>query len=70
MFIPPTPPDHPDEHLRVQQSRKEEAEREDQGGQNWRRRKSLSTGDIIIFLVIGVALLAGVWFFTSWLLLS
>jgi hypothetical protein len=32
------------------------------------RLKGLSTGDKIIFLVLGLAALAGGWFFLSWLL--
>lgn len=59
-MFPPTPPPHPDEHLMHERNRTEAAERENRSGQAGKRQRSLSKGDIIIFLVLAVGLLSGV----------
>jgi hypothetical protein len=55
-MFPQTPPPHPDEHLMHEENRREALERDDKSGQTWQRQKSLSKGDKVIFLVLGVAL--------------
>ena len=65
MFMPPQ---HPDEHLMHERNRREAAQRDIESGRAGTRLKSLSTGDVIIFLVLGVAVLFGLWFLLSWLL--
>jgi hypothetical protein len=65
-MIPPIPPRHPEEHLMHERTRRETAEREGRSGRHKLRLRGLSTGDIIIFLVLGIAVLAGLWLFLSW----
>jgi hypothetical protein len=60
----------PDEHLMQERHRREAAQRDARSGRPGKVWRGLSTGDKIIFLVLGVAALAGVWFFLSWLLTS
>ena len=66
----PTPvrPPHPDLHLRHEKSRNEAAERDARSGRRATGAGSLSNGDKIIFLVLGIASLAGLWFLFAWLL--
>ena len=70
MFTPPTPPPNSDEHLMHERARRQAAERDARSGQSWKHHRVLSTGDKIIFLVLTVVVLAGVWFLLSWLLAS
>ena len=65
MFIPPQ---HPDEHLMHDRNRQQEAQRNARSGHFRNRRQGLTTGDKIIFLVLGIAVLAGAWFLFWWLL--
>ena len=68
MMIPPNiPPPHPDAHLRHEKNRNEAAERDARSGRRATRAGTLSTGDKIIFLVLGIASLAGLWFLFAWL---
>lgn len=62
-----TPPPHPDLHLRHEKNRNEAAERNASSGHGDGRAGALSTGDKIIFLVLGIASLAGLWFLFAWL---
>ena len=68
MMIPPNiPPPHPDAHLRHEKNRNEAAERDARSGRRATREGTLSTGDKIIFLVLGIASLVGLWFLFVWL---
>lgn len=66
MFTPPIPP-HPNVHLRHEKNRTEAAERDARSGHRATRQGTFSTGDKIIFLVLGIAILAGMWLLFSWL---
>ena len=68
MFIPPTPPQHPDEHLMRERSRRETAERAARSGRPGKVWRGLSAGDRVIFLVLFLAFVVVMWFFFSWLL--
>jgi hypothetical protein len=58
-MTPPIPPHHPEQHLMHERTRRETAEREGRSGRHKLRLRGLSTGDIIIFLVLGIAVLPG-----------
>ena len=53
MFTPP-PPVNPDEHLMQERSRQNALDANSRRGQSWRGLKSLSGGDVLVFLGIGV----------------
>ena len=63
MTILPIPPPNPDEHLMHGKNRQREAS----SGRPGMHVKGLSTGDVIIFAVLAVAVLGGLWFLVSWL---
>lgn len=65
MVIHSVPPPHPDEHLRHERNRQEEAERDARSGRRGKWNGTLSTGDKIIFLVLGVIALGVTWFLFS-----
>jgi hypothetical protein len=67
MFTPPIPPPNPDEHLMHERNRQQAAQREARSGRTGMHLRGLSTGDMIIFAVLAVAVLAGLWFLISWL---
>ncbi len=67
MTIPPIPPPNPDEHLMHERNRQQAAQRGARSGRPRMHLKGLSTGDMIIFAVLAVAVLAGLWFLISWL---
>ena len=67
MMHPHIPPPHPDAHLRDDKNRNEAAERDARSGRRATRVGVLSTGDKIIFLVLGIASLVGLWFLFAWL---
>ena len=68
MMTPTNPPPHPDLHLRHENNRSAAADRDAGSGRRATRGGTLSGGDKIIFLVLGIASLAGLWFLVSWLL--
>lgn len=58
MFIPPTP-HNPDEHLMHERARQAEQDSNNNRGQGWRGRRTLTTGDVLVFSgVVIVAILA------------
>ena len=63
MFIPPTP-NNPDEHLMHERSRQAEQDSINNQGQSGRGRRTLTTGDVLVFSGISiVAILALLLFF-------
>ena len=50
MFIPP--PVNPDEHLMQERARQNALDANNNRGQRWRGLKTLSTGDVLVFLGI------------------
>ena len=63
MFTPP-PQHHPDEHLMHERNRREALERDAGSGHH---SNGMTTGDKIIFSVLGIVTLAVLWFIFSWL---
>ena len=61
MFIPP--PVNPDEHLMQERARQNALDANDNRGQSWRGLKSLSTGDVLVFGGIAIAMALSVLLF-------
>lgn len=65
MFIPP--PINPEEHLMHERNRRGAENRDARNGRPRNGPGIMTTGDKIIFLVLGIAMLGGIWFLFSWL---
>lgn len=65
MFIPP--PVNPDEHLMHERNRRDAEDRDARSHQPRNGQGTLSGGDKIIFLVLGIVMLTGIWLLISWL---
>ena len=62
MFIPPTP-HNPDEHLMHERTRQAEQDSNINQGQSWRNRRTLTTGDILVFSGLTIVAALGVLLF-------
>ncbi len=66
MVIHSIPPPNPDEHLMLEKSRREAAQRDAGKGLAGKGHGLMTTGDKIIFSIVGLGTLAMMWFFFSW----
>ena len=55
MFTPP-PPVNPDEHLMQERARQSALDANSNRGQSWRGLKTLSTGDVLVFLGLAIVM--------------
>jgi hypothetical protein len=66
-MTPPIPPYQSEGHLMDERTRRETAGREARSGRHKLRLGGLSGGDVIIFLVLGIVILVGLWLLMTWL---